>query len=595
MASSGSENNESDQGKVYDWQESSQTTSNLADDYEHVHGTETSNQDEKEYEFEEWINVNNRLKQHGFRSIRPSPLPHVTKGLIGIFLDEAEAHMLRNTIEKLLDDCERRQALVQELITSSNKLQQEVNDKSDKAYRYDREVGRLNRDLKAQQRQIQNLEQKRLDEVRCHGEEIQAISIAKADLQTKCDLLEQKCNEMEQEIARFRLENEEMYSMQNERQRTGKAVQTDKTRDKKNLKDIDWNDADDEHIDDKETITTASDLGNERPYKELESTPETFQDEYTVTGKASRSDIIPDSRQFHKATERQMEESKKLIDLLEDENNKLKAELTKRPGLDEWRKAWKYNKRLEKILMENNLKFNSKKTKDLRDKKSRVKQKTHVKDIDYLPIDICRKYIKRTCSVLNISDLKEITPMLNSFITLGETQERMEALIRRILKVIDAKNVPYQIRDDISDSTEPRNHSICCEKAWKLIIPTLKRWSSEIKSLKELKEGIIRLCKSHFPWKPIDEMFTEGDELRVEDLRKALQKMTVVEDHLKPLNLWKNDAVSLEQLKNIVAHFQKLFDVKNLCGVFPKMNEVYSKVGEMCNVMKTIRESLDLE
>ena len=42
---------------------------------------------------------------------------------LGVFLDEAEAHMLRNTIEKLLDDCERRQALVQELITSSNKLQ----------------------------------------------------------------------------------------------------------------------------------------------------------------------------------------------------------------------------------------------------------------------------------------------------------------------------------------------------------------------------------------------------------------------------------------------------------------------------------------
>lgn len=31
--------------------------------------------------------------------------------------------MLRNTIERLIDDCERRQALVQELITSSNKLQ----------------------------------------------------------------------------------------------------------------------------------------------------------------------------------------------------------------------------------------------------------------------------------------------------------------------------------------------------------------------------------------------------------------------------------------------------------------------------------------
>jgi hypothetical protein len=53
--------------------------------------------------------------------------------------------------------------------------------------------------------------------------------------------------------------------------------------------------------------------------------------------------------------------------------------------------------------------------------------------------------------------------------------------------VIDAKNVPYQLLDDISDSTEPRDHSVYCEKAWKLILPTLKKWSSEIKNLKVVK------------------------------------------------------------------------------------------------------------
>ena len=52
------------------------------------------------------------------------------------------------------------------------------------------------------------------------------------------------------------------------------------------------------------------------------------------------------------------------------------------------------------------------------------------------------------------------------------------------MQVIDVKNVPYQLLDDISDSTEPRDHSVYCEKAWKLILPTLKKWSREMKNLK---------------------------------------------------------------------------------------------------------------
>ena len=60
---------------------------------------------------------------------------------------------------------------------------------------------------------MQELEQKRLDEVRSHGEEMQATSIAKAELQTKCDVLEQKCVEMEQEIVELRYQNEELVAM----------------------------------------------------------------------------------------------------------------------------------------------------------------------------------------------------------------------------------------------------------------------------------------------------------------------------------------------------------------------------------------------
>ncbi|XP_028392528.1 centrosomal protein of 70 kDa-like [Dendronephthya gigantea] len=618
MASSaGTDDNDSVRGKINDWQESSQATSSPTDNSKQVSGTdadflENSNDaDQRHNEYfegaEDWTNVNNRLKQHGFRSIRPTPPSQVSEAQSGVFLDEAEAHMLRNTIEKLLDDCERRQALVQELITSSNKLQEEVNEKSDKAYRYDREVGRLRKELKSQQSKIQELEQKRLDEVRSHGEEMQATSIAKADLQANCDLLEQRCVEMEQKIVELQYQNQELVSLEKERQtKTSTFPQHRFDNDESNSQESKAShavekDLDDDHPIDQDSPTTASeldDMGRLTP-KNLESTPETLQSEQVLEGKASKISLAPNSKFLQKklkTTERHVEESKKLIDLLEDENNKLKAELTKRPGLDEWRKAWKYNKKLERILMENNLSISTKRTKDMNERKKSVKHKTHVKDIDFLPIDVCRKYIKRICTRLNINDLREINPLLDSLVTLSESQKKMEALIRKILQVIDVKNVPYQLLDDISDSTEPRDHSVYCEKAWKLILPTLKKWSSEIKNLKAVKEEITRLSQNLFPWKPVNDLFNEGSENdpSVEDIRKALEKITMSDDRVKAFDLREDDPASMEQLKGIVAHFQKLFDVKSISGVFPRMNEVYTRVGETLNVMKTIRETLDL-
>lgn len=47
-------------------------------------------------------------------------------------------------------------------------------------------------------------------------------------------------------------------------------------------------------------------------------------------------------------------------------------------------------------------------------------------------------------------------------------------------------------------------------------------------------------------------------------------------------------------LGSMVAHFQKLFDVTSLSGVYPRMNEVYTRLGEMTNTMRNLREVLEL-
>lgn len=47
-------------------------------------------------------------------------------------------------------------------------------------------------------------------------------------------------------------------------------------------------------------------------------------------------------------------------------------------------------------------------------------------------------------------------------------------------------------------------------------------------------------------------------------------------------------------LRAIVSHFQKLFDVPSLTGVYPRMNEVYTRLGELNNAVRNLQELLEL-
>ena len=47
-------------------------------------------------------------------------------------------------------------------------------------------------------------------------------------------------------------------------------------------------------------------------------------------------------------------------------------------------------------------------------------------------------------------------------------------------------------------------------------------------------------------------------------------------------------------LENIVQHFQTLFDVPNIAGVYPRMNQIFTKLGEVHNVLHTLKNLLGL-
>ncbi|XP_042339299.1 centrosomal protein of 70 kDa-like, partial [Plectropomus leopardus] len=93
------------------------------------------------------------------------------------------------------------------------------------------------------------------------------------------------------------------------------------------------------------------------------------------------------------------------------------------------------------------------------------------------------------------------------------------------------------------------------------------------------------------PWQPADGGRDAAEAVKVEDMMLLVDTMlenTAAEDE-KVLR-----SPTRFTLGSMVSHFQKLFDVTSLSGVFPRMNEVYMRLGEMTNAMRNLRDVLDL-
>ena len=47
-------------------------------------------------------------------------------------------------------------------------------------------------------------------------------------------------------------------------------------------------------------------------------------------------------------------------------------------------------------------------------------------------------------------------------------------------------------------------------------------------------------------------------------------------------------------LQEIVSHFQMLFDVPSIKGIYVCMSDLYTRLGEVNNIVKTLKDLLDL-
>ncbi|NXU47986.1 CEP70 protein, partial [Turnix velox] len=119
---------------------------------------------------------------------------------------------------------------------------------------------------------------------------------------------------------------------------------------------------------------------------------------------------------------------------------------------------------------------------------------------------------------------------------------------------------------------------------------TIEMWADQLMALKDLHKTLRKLSVELVPWLTADAQDNRAS-IRVEDLQ------FIVDAILEEIENKEKDSQtpSLPTLFAIVSHFQKLFDVSSLNGVYPRMNEVYTKLGEMTNAMRNIHELLELD
>ncbi|XP_063017730.1 centrosomal protein of 70 kDa isoform X4 [Melospiza melodia melodia] len=119
---------------------------------------------------------------------------------------------------------------------------------------------------------------------------------------------------------------------------------------------------------------------------------------------------------------------------------------------------------------------------------------------------------------------------------------------------------------------------------------TVEMWADQLIALKGLHRSLRKLSLELLPWNTKNPQ-DNRESIRVEDLQLIVDAILEELEHKEKTS----QTQSLQTLSAIVSHFQKLFDVTSLSGVYPRMNEVYTKLGEMTNAMRNLQELLELD
>lgn len=481
----------------------------------------------------EWDDVNKLLQHHGFKPVQFAD-PVENKSLSDlVLLNKRTAAEIRTTLRVMLTDSERRQQLIQELIKSNNQLKEDVQSHMSRSLHQSQRVLELEGLLDEVRVKVQELEDRCLGKaVQQHGQ-MQQLQQEKQDAQKLCQTLEQKLINQKAETAQ--LQKKLYFAVKEEEQRLVRQHQTFEQICKKSVRQSSA--ADQQVLDVIDFYETKMSTFLDE-FRRVKGETKTSQEDDET--KSTKSLDSPAFKSLLKAFQGQQEDSKTQIEELKKKVEQLKQELETRPTLKDV-KFYKHKlRRLEKL---NNLRL----SKDENFSEVLETQPSHSASESAL----CAQYLQ---------------------------------LLSEISAVVTSPNAPLRLHRQ-----KPVPNSVT---VFQPLIPTLELWAQQLHLLRDLQQSLNKLSSRLLPWQPSEGGTTSTEPVKVEDMMLLVDMLleNTSTDDEKVLR-----SPTRHTLDSMVSHFQKLFDVSSLSGVYPRMNEVYSRLGEMTNTMRNLRDVLDLD
>ncbi|KFQ04852.1 Centrosomal protein of 70 kDa, partial [Haliaeetus albicilla] len=496
----------------------------------------------------EWENLNKLLMRRGLKPVSlaaPQSCRNISDMIV---LDSQSSLGIRLALKTLVEDTDRQQKMMQGLMEANRHLRDEIQQERGWASRQEQRANDLENVVKNIKSKIRQLEDETIAKVCQQQNQVKELQKDQQISQAKYQQQQEKLQEQEEIIARLQkelckvgMEEQRRVAAQNKMfcqfcKRAPKSLL-----DQQFLCLIDYYES------------QISQMKKElRQYKKDE---DQVQREVKSKEEFLNLDATPNYRALLTSFQKQLIETKARNEQLLLENINLKKDLEIRPTAQEL-KLYKHQvKKLEKTL---------KKTVQSRSAAGSLPAILTVVERDF--IIKCHTYLSNNTCYLVLKVLSHIDSILRS--------PRAPPLIYRRSK--------GPVQNYIKENGQ--------ECGFEHLPLTIEMWADQLMALKDLHRSLRKLSLELVPCHTADPP-DNRESIRVEDLQ------FIVDAILEEIeNKEKNSQTpSLPTLFAIVSHFQKLFDVNSLNGVYPRMNEVYTKLGEMTNAMRNLHELLELD
>uniref|UniRef100_A0A8C4X6V0 Centrosomal protein of 70 kDa n=2 Tax=Erpetoichthys calabaricus TaxID=27687 RepID=A0A8C4X6V0_ERPCA len=424
---------------------------------------------------------------------------------------------------------------------------------------------------------IQDLEDSYIAKAAEHQKTVQQLQREKSEAQKHCEHLEEKLSENGNVISQLQKqlnvglnEEDKRIARQNRifEQFHKRAARSHSVTDQQLLDVIDAYESKIHHqqVELSKWMEKAGGI-NERVEYEISSTIYNEGNKKLADGTSSYKTIL-------KSYQDQLTECKAQKEQLKQENLSLKKDLQSRPTVTELKLCKQQLKRLERHITQSNI----------RPKENKKGENKKIFENNEYLLETEYPIILKELGIQDLNDLTQFTKLQRQQL---ENYKQLVKVLNGIKAIVYRNGVPFELqKESYLQAVENADYGD--------LLPTIELWAEQLAGLKELQHALQKLLVRLDPYNSIKRIFDENDGVKVEELQHTVEMMLQVteEDEINSNVIGKP---SQPTLLAIVSHFQKLFDVKSISGVYPRMNEVYTKLGEMTNTMRNLRQFFDLD